>query len=106
MIKAKRRWFAVFVALLATLALYLVRNDKPTSHSSDVSVNESAEPSVSAELPKTMAPANPFQQKFDEQEQRSIATPHLLSKPKAGQDPFKAFLEKQSEMAHQSPFVK
>ena len=106
MIKAKRRWFAVFVALLATLALYLVRNDKPISHSSNVFVNESSGPSVSAELPQTMAPANPFQQKLDEQKQRSIATPHVLSNPKAAQDPFKAFLEEQSEMAHQSPFVK
>lgn len=106
MIKAKHGWFAACVAVSATLAFYLFRNDKPISHALDIPVIESSGPSVSAELPKTMAPANPFQEKLDAQEQRSFATTDVQVSTNPAQDPFKAFLEKQSEMVHQSPFVK
>lgn len=106
MIKTKHGWFAACVAVLVTLAFYLVWDDKPLSDSLAGPKIESSGPSVSAELPKTMPPTNPFHEKLDAQEQRSFATPHMQVSPNASQDPFKAFLEKQSEMVHQSPFVK
>lgn len=106
MVEHKYGWFAACVAISAILAFYMVGNDKPASHLSAVPVIESSEPSVSAELPKTIAPANPFQQKLDGQEQHSLARPHERVNPNATQDPFKEFLEKQSEKVHQSPFSK
>lgn len=104
--KLKHGWFAACVALLTILAVHHVRNDTPVNHfSSDPAIKSSA-PSVALDPPKTKAPANPFQQKLDALNQHSQATPHVVLNPNVGQDPFKAFLEKQSEMAHQSPFSK
>lgn len=106
MIKTKLRRLTVFVALSATLVFYLVLNDRRISHHSDAPAIESSGPLVSAELPKTMAPINPFQQKLDEQEQHLLTASQVLANPNAARDPFKEFLEKQSETVYQSPFVK
>lgn len=106
MIKTKHGWFAACVAVLVTLVFYLVLNDRPISHHSDVPAIESSGPLVSAKLPKTMVPTNPFQQKLDEQEQHLLTASQVLANPNAARDPFKEFLEKQSETVYQSPFVK
>lgn len=106
MIKTRHGWFAACVAVLVALAFYLVWNDKPISDSLAATKIENSGPPVDAELPKTMVPANPFQQKLDAQDQHPLATPPVLTNPNAAQDPFKAFLEKKSEMVHQSPFAK
>ena len=106
MIKSKLVWIAACVALSATLAFQLLWIEIPLKQPSVVPVMESPGSSFPVERAKVEAPTHPFQQKLAEQQQHLEAKPHVVMNPNVGQDPFKAFLEKQSEMVHQSPFSK
>ena len=47
---------------------------------------------------------NKIQKLQEQQGHDTNVKPQVIVTPKIGQDPFKAFLEKQSELAHKSPF--
>ncbi len=68
-------------------------------------VTQDSGPPVPVKPSDSNVTRNPFEQKLQEQQGHDTnIKPQAIVTPKIGQDPFKAFLEKQSELAHQSPF--
>jgi hypothetical protein len=107
--KAMRRytyvWLTACLALSAMLGIHLRGNDVSRMSNTVLPVTQDSGPSVPVERSDSNVTRNPFQQKLQEQQGHDTnVKPQVIVTPKIGQDPFKAFLEKQSELTHQSPF--
>ncbi len=98
-------WLTACLALLAMLVIHLRGHDVSRMSNTVLPVTQDSGPPVPVEQGDNNINRNPFEQKLQEQKGHDTnVKPQVIVTPKIGQDPFKAFLEKQSELAHKSPF--
>ncbi len=98
-------WLTACLALLAMLVIHLRGGDVSRISNTVLPVTQDSGPPVPVEQGDNNINRNPFEQKLQEQQGHDTnVKPQVIVTPKIGQDPFKAFLEKQSELAHKSPF--